>query len=151
MNIDNKLYPPTAVSTVTEIDPEFLVYQLNASDLDGAIEPSKSYIQSIVMPRHNSSGVRFVNTSFDNTDFMCNFSLERSQGGSVFDGFTTTTNVNVKLSFNPVFAGANDVYYQPDPTNVNAHPPSPQLWLCRDTFWVLGLGEVHYMNKGIPR
>jgi len=151
MNIDDKLYPPTAVSTVTEIDPEFLVYQLNASDLDGAIEPSKSFIQSIVMPRHNNSGVRFVNTSFDNTDFMCNFSLERSQGGSVFDGFTTTTPVNVKLSFNPVFAGANDVYYQPDPNNVNAHPPSPQLWLCRDTFWVLGLGEVHYMNKGTPR
>ena len=151
MNIDDKLFPPTAVSTITEIDPEFLVYQLNASDLDGCIEPTKSFIQSIVMPRHNSSGVRFANTSFDNTDFMCNFALERSQGGSVFDGFNTTTAVNVKLQFNPVYSGANDVYYLPDSTNTSLHPPGVQVWLCRDTFWVLGLGEVHYMNKGTPR
>jgi len=59
LNIDDKLFPPTAVSTVTDIDPEFLVYQLNASDLDGTIEPTKSFIQSIVMPRHDSSGTRY--------------------------------------------------------------------------------------------
>jgi len=151
MNIDDKLFPPTAVSTVTEIDPEFLVYQLNASDLDGTIEPTKSFIQSIVMPRHNSSGTRFADTSFDNTDFMFNFSLERSVGGSVFDGYTTTTAVNVKLQFSTVYTGSNDVYNIPDPNNTALHPPAPQVWLCRDTFWELGLGYVNYHNKGTPK
>jgi len=151
LNIDDKLFPPTAVSTVTDIDPEFLVYQLNASDLDGVIEPTKSFIQSIVMPRHNSSGTRYVNTSFDNTDFMCDFSFERSQGGSVFDGFTTTTAVNVKLQYNPVYTGNNDVYYIPDSSNTALHPPAPQVCLCRNTFWELGLGYVNYHNKGTPK
>lgn len=151
MNIDEKLFPPNAISTNTDVSPEFLVYQLNASDLDGCIKPTKSWLYSITQPRHNSSGVRVPNTIHDNTDFMCNFALERSQGGSVFDGFTTNTPVNVKLSFNPLYSGANDVYYLPDSTNSALHPPAPQIWLCRDTFWILGLGEIHYVNKGAPK
>ena len=151
MNINEKLFPPNSISTNTEISPEFLVYQLNASDLDGCIEPTKSWLHSITQPRHNSSGTRYPNTIHDNTDFMCNFALERSQGGSVFDGFSTDTTVNVKLSFDPAISGANDVYYYPDSTNNTAHPPSPQLWLCRDTYWVLSLGSLTYVNKGSPR
>jgi len=151
MNIDEKLFPPNAISTNTDLSPEFLVYQLNASDLDGCIEPTKSWLYSITQPRHNTSGTRFANAIHDNTDFMCNFSLERSQGGSVFDGFTTSTPVNVKLGFNPIYTGNNDVYYIPDPTNTALHPPAPQLWLCRDTFWVLGNKMLKYVNKGAPR
>jgi len=151
MNINEKLFPPNSISTSTEISPEFLVYQLNASDLDGCIEPTKSWLYSITQPRHNSSGTRLANTIHDNTDFMCNFSLERAQGGSVFDGFTTETSVNVKLSFNPIYAGANDVYYLPDSSNANIHPPAPQMWLCRDTYWVLSNGTLKYVNKGSPR
>jgi len=151
MNINEKLFPPNAISTNTEISPEFLVYQLNSSDLDGCIEPTKSWLYSITQPRHNTSGVRFANTIHDNTDFMCNFSLERSQGGSVFDGFTTDTPVNVKLSFNPAIAGTHDVYYLPDSTNSAVHPPAPQVWLCRDTYWVLAPGTLKYVNKGSPR
>jgi len=151
MNIDDKLFPPNAISTNTEISPEFLVYQLNASDLDGCIEPTKSWLYSITQPRHNTSGTRFPNTIHDNTDFMCNFSLERSQGGSVFDGFNTANPVNVKLQFNPVYSGNNDMYYIPDSTDTALHSPAPQVWLCKDTYWVLGLGEVHYVNKGAPK
>ena len=151
LNINDKLYPPTAVSTITDIDPEFLVYQLNASDLDGCIEPTQSYIQSLVMPQHSAAGVRYPNTSYDNTDFLCNFSLERSQGGNVFDGFTTKDNVNVKLMFSPVYTGNNDTYFIPDPTNTALHPPGVQVWLCRDTFWVLSAGDVKYMSRGTPK
>ena len=151
MNINEKLFPPNSISTNTDISPEFLVYQLNASDLDGCIEPTKSWLYSITQPRHNSSGTRLANTIHDNTDFMCNFSLERAQGGSVFDGFTTDTPVNVKLSFNPIYAGVNDPYYIPDPSNTNIHPPAPQMWLCRDTYWVLSNGTLKYVNKGSPR
>jgi len=151
MTIDGKQFPPNAVSTNVEESPEFLVFQLNASDLDGTIEPTKSWLYSITQPRHNASGVRLLNTIHDNSDFMCNFSLERSQGGHVFDGFSTVAPVNTKLKFTPLFTGNNDVYYIPDPANPTAHPPAPQLWLCRDTFWVLKNGSIQYVNRGSPR
>jgi len=151
LTINNNMFPPNSISTNVDDSPEFLVFQLNASDLDGAIEPTKSWLYSITQPRHNSSGVRLANTIHDNSDFMCNISLERSQGGHVFDGYSTSTGVNTKLKFTPLFTGNNDVYYIPDPTNTAIHPPAPQLWMCRDTFWVLGPGTLQYVNKGSPR
>jgi len=151
MTVDGKQFPPNAISTNVDESPEFLVFQLNASDLDGTIEPTKSWLYSITQPRHNVSGVRLVNTIHDNSDFMCNFSLERSQGGHVFDGFNTDAPVNTKLRFTPLFTGNNDVYYIPDSANTSIHPPAPQLWLCRDTFWVLSNGSIQYVNKGSPR
>ena len=151
MTIDGKLFPPNAISTNTDESPEFLVFQLNASDLDGGIEPTKSWLHSITQPRHDSSGTRLPNSIQDISDFMCNFSLERSQGGSVFDVFSTDNQVNVKLKFTPLFTGANDVYYIPDSSNTSLHPEAPQLWLCRDTFWVLKNGSIEYINNGSPR
>jgi len=151
ITIDGKQFPPNAISTNVEESPEFLVFQLNASDLDGTIEPTKSWLYSITQPRHNASGVRLPNSVYDNSDFMCNFSLELSQGGHVFDGFSTDAPVNTKLRYTPLFTGANDVYYIPDPANPSAHPPAPQLWLCRDTLWVLSNGSIQYVNKGAPR
>jgi len=151
LTIDNKQFPPNAISTNVNESPEFLVFQLNASDLDGTIEPTKSWLYSITQPRHNTSGTRLANTIYDNSDFMCNFSLERSQGGHVFDGYTTSAGVNTKLKFGPLFSGANDVYFIPDPANPGIHPPSPELWMCRDTFWVLGNKSIQYVNKGSPR
>ena len=151
MKIENTLYPPTPISTNSEISPEFLNFQLNASDLDGSIEPTRGWIYSLVNQRLNSSGVRYANTRIDDTDFMCNFSLERSQGGHVFDGFSTSKPVNVELRFSPVTMGANDVYYLPDPTDPSVHPPAPELWLCKDTYWVMQRGGLSYVNVGSPR
>ena len=151
ITIDGRQFPPNAISTNVDESPEFLVFQLNASDLDGTIEPTKSWIQSITQSRHNSSGTRLPNSMYDISDFMCNFSLERSQGGYVFDGFSTDAPVNTKLRFTPLFTGNNDVYYIPDSANTSIHPPAPQLWLCRDTFWVLRNGSIEYINKGAPR
>jgi len=117
------------------------VFQLNTSDLDGSIEPTKSWLHSITQSRHTINGKRLLNTVYDNSDFIYNFSLERSQGGNVFDGFSTYAPVNTKLRFTPLFAGANDVYNIPDPANPSAYPPAPQLWLCRDTSGYSGMAQ----------
>ena len=151
LKIENTLFPPVPISTNSEISPEFLNFQLNASDLDGAVEPTRGWIYSITNQRLNASGVRYANTRIDDTDFMANFSLERSQGGHVFDGFSTSQPVNVELRFNPVVTGANDVYYIPDPVTPDVHPPAPELWLCRDTYFVLGAGRFNYVSVGAPK
>ena len=151
LKIGETLYPPVPISTNTEVSPEFLTFQMNASDLDGVIEPTRSWMYSVTAPRTNTSGVRFANSREDNTDFMANFSTERAQGGYVFDGFSTNSPVNVELRFAPVVSGANDVYYIPDSTTPTVHPPAPELWLCRDTYWIMGAGRLQYVKNGSPR
>lgn len=151
LKIDNMLLPPVPISTNSEVSPEFLTYQLNASDLDGSLEPTRSWIYSITNQRTNPSGVRYINTRVDDTDFMATFSLERSQGGNVFDGYSTTSSINVETRFTPLINGANDVYYIPDPASPTVHPPAPELWLCRDTFWIMSAGKLEYIKSGSPR
>ena len=58
LKIDGKLYPAIRMSTSTDISPEFLTFQLNASDLDGAIQPTQSLMYSLTESRHNPSGTR---------------------------------------------------------------------------------------------
>ena len=152
LKIDNALFPPTPISTNTNLSPEFITYQLNASDLDGSIEPTQSWMSSITEPRTDADGVRYPNTRFDDTDFMLNISTERSQGGYVFDGLTTVKAVNVELRFSPVVTGNNDVYYRPDQLNLaSTIQVPPELWICRDTYFELGIGKVVYHRDGTPK
>ena len=151
LKIDNALFPPTPISTNTNISPEFLTFQLNSSDLDGSIEPTRSWMTSITESRTDITGTRYPNTRSDDTDFMLNISTERSQGGYVFDGMTTTKAVNVELRFGPVIAGNNDVYYKPDQISLSPIQVPPELWICRDTYFELGVGKVLYHRAGTPR
>ena len=144
---EKMLFPPSPVSTNPEVSPEFLTFQMNASELDGVIEPTESWLYSLVGERTNPSGVRYANSRTDGTDFMATFAMERSQGGYVMDGFSTNGPVNVEIKFNPVVSGANDVYYYPDADDATIHPPAPELWLCNETHFILSPGSVKYINE----
>ena len=149
LKIDGKLYPAIRMATNTDISPEFLTFQLNASDLDGAITPTTSLMYSLTESRHNSSGNRYPYSRFDDTDFILTMSTERSQGGNVFDGLCTKGPVTVELRFDPLYTGANNVYYYDDFNNVNTQ--APELWICKDTFFAIGVNSLKYIDNVAPK
>ena len=148
--VDNELVTPQKYSTNSNIDPEFIQTQLNVAELDGTLEPTQSFINSIAEPRTNSSGVRYNNSRSDDTDFMLTYSFERNQSGNVFDGLTKDSPTDFRLKFEPVATGNNDVYYIPDPAAPTIHSPAPHLWICRDTFWSMGLNHLQYHRTQDP-
>ena len=144
LKIDGKLYPAIRMSTSTDISPEFLTFQLNASDLDGAIQPTQSLMYSLTESRHNPSGTRYPYVRFDDTDFLLTISTERSQGGNVIDGLTTQGPVTCELRFDPLYTGASSTYYTDDFGNTNTQ--APELWICKDTVFVVGVNRVEYIG-----
>ena len=76
-------------------------------------------------------------------------STERSQGGNVFDGLNTSGPVTVELRFDPIYNGGNNVYYYDDFSNVNTQ--APELWICKDTFFVIGVQKLNYIDNAAPK
>ena len=144
LKINGKLYPAIRMSTSTDQSPEFLTFQLNASDLDGAIAPTQSLMYSLTESRHNSSGVRHPYVRFDDTDFMLTISTERSQSGNVIDGLTTQGPVTCEFRFDPLYTGANNTYYTDDFSVTNTQ--APELWICKDTVFILGVNSLEYVG-----
>jgi len=156
LTIGNTLYPAERTSTMHALNPEYLTYQLQACELDGAITPSKSFVNSIIHDRLlytidsagnvNVTG-RYNNTRSDGTDFVFTVETERGQSGYEFDGLTTDGVANVRLTFESVTNNpAHNVYYNYDPVNYPGRVPSaPVLHIARDVFWELGFNE-----KGEP-
>lgn len=148
LRINNTMYPDSAFSTT---DSRFLQYQLNASELDGNLECTKEFLDSITQPRNDpKTGKRYANTLSDTTSFMCNFQLERSGAGFCFDGIDSNgQNIGVELSAQPIYNGENDTYYDID--SKGTHPPAPELWLCRDTYFVATVGKMKYYKESTPQ
>jgi len=152
INIGNTHYPADRISTMNALSPEYLTYQLQACELDGAITPRKSFVNSILHDRllytidsagnPNVTG-RYDGTKSDGTDFVFTVETERGQSGYVFDGLTTDGNVTVRLTFEPIATNpAHNVYNNYDPVNYPGRVPSaPVLHLARDVFWELGFNE----------
>lgn len=148
LRINNVMYPDTAFST---IDSRFLQYQLNASELDGNLECTKEFLDSLTQPKNDlKTGERFKNSLSDTTSFMCNFQLERSGAGICFDGIDSDgKNIDVEFNAQPIVIGDNDTYYNVD-ENKTIHPPAPELWLCRDTYFVASRGKMKYYKEKTP-
>jgi hypothetical protein len=103
------------------------------------------------MAKNTSSGNRYANCLSDGTSFMWNIQCERNNAGYTFDGIDSNgQNIPIQIKGQPLYSGANDTYY-----NVNAagtiHPPPPQIWLCRDTFFVLSRDGVQYEAFATPK
>ena len=128
----------------------FLQQMLIASDLDGGLECTKEFEDSIVMDRNTSDGTRYVNCLADGTSFMWNVQCERGNAGYTFDGIDSNgQNIPIQIKGNPKYTGLYDTYY-----NVTAdgtvHPPPPQIWLCRDTYWLASTNGLKYVGFSTP-
>ena len=129
----------------------FLQQQLIASDLSGGLECTKEFEDSIVMAKNTTDGTRYNNCLSDGTSFMWNVQAERNNAGYTFDGIDSNgQNIAIQIKGQPLYTGANDTYY-----NVNAagtiHPQPPQIWLCRDTFFILSTEGVVYEAFATPK
>ncbi|KAH0786833.1 hypothetical protein GPJ56_009210 [Histomonas meleagridis] len=147
LTIAGQNYPDEPIPT---LGARFLQYQLVASDLDGGIQCTKEFEDSLTMDRNASNGTRYNNTLSDATSFMLNIQCERSRGGYVFDGLDSNgQNIPIQIKGQPIYTQANDTYYNFD--DAGNHPPPPQLFICRDTYFTLNLHNgLKYYANGTP-
>ena len=57
-------------------------------------------------------------------------------------------NIPIQLKGNPIYTQQNDTYYNVD-ENGTQHPP-PQIWLCRDTYFIASTDGLQYVGNGSP-
>ena len=148
LTINGKNMPDEVVSSQ---GARFLQHQLIAGDLSGGLECTKEFEDSIVMAKNTNSGNRYANCLSDGTCFMWNVQCERNNAGYTFDGIDSNgQNIPIQIKGQPIYSGINDTYY-----NVNAagtiHPPPPQIWLCRDTYFLLSTEGVVYEAFDTPK
>ena len=148
LTINGKNMPDEVVSSQ---GARFLQHQLIAGDLSGGLECTKEFEDSIVMAKNTSAGNRYANCLSDGTSFMWNVQCERNNAGYTFDGIDSNgQNIPIQIKGQPIYSGINDTYY-----NVNAagtiHPPPPQIWLCRDTYFLVSTEGVVYEPVGTPK
>ena len=148
LTVNGKNMPDEVVSSQ---GARFLQQQLIAGDLSGGLECTKEFEDSIVMAKNTSSGNRYHNSLSDGTSFMWNVQCERNNAGYTFDGIDSNgQNIPIQIKGQPLYSGANDTYY-----NVNAagtiHPPPPQIWLCRDTYFLVSRDGVVYEAFSTPK
>jgi hypothetical protein len=128
----------------------FLQQQLIASDLSGGLECTKEFEDSMVMAKNTESGTRYSNSLSDGTSFMWNVQCERNNAGYTFDGIDSEgQNIQIQIRGQPIYTGINDTYYNVDASGT-VHPPPPQLWLCRDTYFLVSTQGVRYVAFGTP-
>ena len=148
LTINGKNYPDEPVSTLGD---RFLQYQLVASELDGGIQCTKEFEDSLTMPKNKDDGTRYKNTLSDASSFMLNIQTERSRGGYLFDGLDSNgQNVPIQIRGQPIHSGDGDTYFNCDETGKN-HPPPPQVFFCRDTYFTVDIHDgLVYHLKGCP-
>jgi hypothetical protein len=160
--IGNRNYPDEPVETQ---GARFLQYQLIASDLDGPVEPTVEYQDSLARSKITQDGIRIDGNATDATSFMFNVQLERSNAGYCIDGIDTNgQNIPIQLKGGPIAGGVNDTYYcyairpgvtipdgQKPTINDYLHPPAPEVWICQETFWRLSVDRgVEYLKTEQP-
>ena len=148
LTINGQNYPDEPIST---LGARFLQYQLVASELDGGIQCTKEYEDSLTMDRNKADGGKYKNTLSDASSFMLNIQTERSRGGYLFDGLDSNgQNIPIQIRGQPIYPDVNDTYYNFDETGEN-HPPPPQLFVCRDTYFTVDINDgLVYHPTGSP-
>jgi hypothetical protein len=83
MKVENQMIPNQPYAS---FGARFLQEQLILNDLDGNLQGTAEFTNSIINERNSPAGVRYRNALSDDTSFMATFQLERGDGGYVFDG-----------------------------------------------------------------
>ena len=143
--VNKRTYPDTEFASTC--DARFYQHMLVANELDGCLECTKEFERSFTQSLNRADGTRYANCLADGTSFGINFQLERSNAGYVWDGLDTGSNsVSVTFRGQPMYRGANDTYYIPDPSATDVHPPAPEAWICSDSFFIWSTNGVEYHN-----
>ena len=148
--VNKRTYPDTEFKDTCAA--RFYQHQLIANELDGSLEATQEFEDSFTQPLNDpATGKRYTNCRSDGTSFGINFQLERSNAGYVFDGLDTGSNsITVTFRGQPMYRGEDDTYYIPDPEHPEIHPPSPEMWLCSDTYFTWSVNGVEYYPNSIP-
>ena len=101
LTINGQNYPDEPVST---LGARFLQYQLVASELDGGIQCTKEFEDSLTMVKNKDDGTKFKNTLSDASSFMLNIQTERSRGGYLYDGLDSNgQNIPIQIRGQPLY------------------------------------------------
>ena len=148
--VNKRTYPDTEFANTCAA--RFYQHQLIANELDGALEATQEFEDSFTQPLNDpATGKRYTNCRSDGTSFGINFQLERSNAGYVFDGIDTgSTSITVTFRGQPMYRGDDDTYFIPDPEYPNMHPPSPEAWVCSDTYFTWSVNGVEYYPNSVP-
>ena len=57
-------------------------------------------------------------------------------------------NIQIQIKGQPIYTGVNDTYYNVDEAGT-VHPP-PQIWMCRDTYFLVSAQGVKYVAFDTP-
>ena len=150
LTIAGKNFPDEDVST---IGSRFFERQLAAGDLDAiSLQCTKEFEDSMTMPKNDANGVRYKNTLSDASSFVFNIQTERSSAGYCYDGLDGGAgDIQVLVQGQPIYTGANDTYYNVvEPSGNIIHPPAPQLWVTRDTYFILSIEGLEYVDNASP-
>ena len=150
LNIGGKNFPDENVST---IGARFFENQLTAGDLDAiTLQCTKEFEDSMTMPKNDANGVRYNNTLSDASSFVFNIQAERSSAGYCFDGIDGGFgNVQIQVQGQPIYSGANDTYYNViEPSGNVVHPCPTQLWITRDSYFLMNLDGLVYVDDQSP-
>ena len=148
--VNKRTYPDTEFQSTC--GARFYQHQLIANELDGALEATQEFEDSFTQPLNDPvTGKRYTNCRSDGTSFGINFQLERSNAGYVFDGIDTGSNsITVTFRGQPLYRGMDDTYFIPVPELPQIHPPSPEAWICSDTYFTWSVNGVDYYPAGVP-
>ena len=148
LTVNGKNLPDEPVSTQ---GARFLQYQLIASDLSGGLQCTKEYEDSIIMAKNDSGGYRYKNCLSDGTSFMFNIQCERNGAGYTYDGFDSNgQNIAIQLKGQPIYTDDNDTYWNFNNDGGKTTPPPPQIWCCRDTYFLASVNGLQYFNCDSP-
>jgi hypothetical protein len=151
LKVDNQQIPNEGYDTTGIIH---LQDQIGIANLDGPLNPSPDFENSIIN-EHNKpdpGNPRYTNCLSDDTSYIAEFQTEHFDQAFVIDGKNTKgENIPIELVGKPKYSGPVDTYYLPDPAHLDrTNRQKPILLEVRDTFHVLVLDGLHYVNNKSP-
>jgi hypothetical protein len=153
LKVENQMIPNQPYNST---GARFLQEQLILNDLDGNLQATAEFTNSIINERNAPNGTRYFNSLSDDTSFIATFQLERGSSGYTFDGYTSNGSVNTLIKGDARWKAENNTYLFPltdaagqtllTVRNIQA----PQLWLCKDTYCLVKANAFEYVMKGSP-
>ena len=95
--------------------------------------------------------IKYKNCLSDGTSFMFNIQCERNGAGYTYDGFDSNgQNIAIQLKGQPIYTDDNDTYWNFNNDGGKTTPPPPQIWCCRDTYFLASVNGLQYFNCDSP-